>query len=256
MLSLFNVVLLAGIMSICSGCATGLTPETTAMRVPHRAGQNVKSVKIVVAENRPYVVSGDKSERFEGLTREVYGIPISRETNDGKTMSRYLAERLKVGFDRSGFNAAILDVPKGQNVSNLKSIGGGSNTDLTFFIDMRDWRYDMGGFRPSFKFDITILIYAKDKGVIAQEDFSGVERMPTGGWKHFKSRYAELYQTIFDSIFLSERIANGLRGEGNIPPLEGPSAEERIKRLQSMVEDGLITSEEMDREKRRILNEI
>ena len=53
--------------------------------------------------------------------------------------------------------------------------------------------------------------------------------MPKGGWKHFKRRYAELYQDVFDRFFASPAILAALSGEQGgaavIKPIDGHGGE-------------------------------
>jgi len=202
------------------------------------------------------VISGAKTERFEGLDRLLSGIPISHETIDGSTMANYLAERLSIGFSNAGFEPSIITVPKGYS-SKLVPIGKERNADgVKFVVDMRDWRYDLGGFRPSFKYDISVAVYSPGGSIYANEDFDGTELMPTGGFKHYTERYAEVYQNVFDKVFASQPIAEALKGHSSPLRKAGDPAEERIRRLQDMAKEGLITPADLDREKQRILKEI
>jgi hypothetical protein len=213
-------------------------------------------VKIIVLENRPYVISGAKTERFEGLNRLLSGIPISHETIDGSTMANYLAERLSIGFSNAGFEASIVTVPKGSSSKRIPNEKERSPAGLNFVVDMRDWRYDMGGFRPSFKYDISVAVYAPGDSLLANEDFGGTELMPTGGFEPYTVRYAEVYQDVFDRVFASQAIAEALKGHWSPSKKAGDPAEERIRRLQEMVKEGLISPADLDRERQRILKEI
>jgi len=126
-------------------------------------------------------------------------------------MANYLAERLSIGFSNAGFEPSIITVPKGYS-SKLVPIGKERNADgVKFVVDMRDWRYDLGGFRPSFKYDISVAVYSPGGSIYANEDFDGTELMPTGGFKHYTERYAEVYQNVFDKVFASQPIAEALK---------------------------------------------
>ena len=235
--------------------AAKLTPEATAMRVPASSSLQQQPIDLTVIDNRPYVLNGDKGEDFEGVSRELYGIPVSRGTHDGNTMAAYLGERLRIGFANAGYKPVYQTSPKGvYREATAQTI---SRNGAAFVVDLRDWRYDFGGFRPSFKYDITVSVYDAQRKLLATQDFAGMDLMPqTKGWKSFKYRYAELYQTIFDRVFEAPSILGGLQGQASLPPAGKGSVEERLVRLRQLLTDGLIDPPTFEREQQRILGEI
>ena len=248
-----NLFVLICLLAMPAAQAAKLTPQTTAMRVPTAPPGDSKSASILVIENREEVLEGDKRESYEGVSRELYGIPLPRVTNDETTMAAYLGQRLKIGFDRAGYNATFVDSPKASKVEDrIDALEVGANT-LIFVVDMRDWHYDFGGFKPSFLYDVTVYVYGDEKQLLAKKDFSGTELMPKGGWKHFKVRYAELYQTIFDRIFDTSEIKQALDGKASTTR---GTIEQRLTQLQNLLDQGLIDQAAYDREKARIISEI
>lgn len=237
--------------------AKKFTAESTAMRVPapSTAGQ---AATILVLENRADVLSGDKKETFEGVSRELYGIPVARETNDHTAMSAYLGQRLRVGFQNAGYAASYVVARKGTAVGDaiqsIEPTAGG----LVFVLDMRDWHYDFGGFKPSFLYDVTVSVYDGQKHLMAQKDFGGTELMPTDDhhWMSFKQRYAQLYQTIFDRVFATPDIKLALEGKPSLASVAKGTVEERLERLKAMFDQNLIDAETYEREKQRIVGEL
>jgi hypothetical protein len=240
-----------------TGHAYKLTPESTAMRVPpaSTAGQ---AVTIFVLDHRPYVTSGAKPETFEGVSRELYGIPIDRDTHDDTRMADYLGRRLDIGFDRAGYAATYVPAPKAGQAEALLAAQPVPAGGWYFVVELRDWRYDFGGFRPSFKHDTEVRVFNAEGVLLAREIFGGMELMPqTPGWKSFKTRYAELYQNIFDKIFSAPAIAGGMAGTSTLPASAQPeTVETRLARLRKLLEDGLINQDAHDREQARILGEL
>lgn len=217
-----------------TGHAYKLTPESTAMRVPPAttAGQ---AVTIFVLDHRPYVTSGAKPETFEGVSRELYGIPIDRDTNDDTRMADYLGRRLDIGFDRAGYVATYVPAPKAGQAEALLAAQPVPAGGWYFVVELRDWRYDFGGFRPSFKHDTEVRVFNAG-GVLLD---------------------AELYQNIFDKIFSTPGIAGGMAGTSTLPALAPPeTVETRLARLRKLLEDGLINQDAHDREQARILGEL
>ncbi|MBF6025372.1 hypothetical protein [Lysobacter niastensis] len=236
--------------------AVKLTAEGTAMRVPITSAA-AQPIGLTVIDNRPYVLNGDKREDFEGVSRELYGIPISHGTHDGSTMSAYLGERLRLGFATAGFKPVYHVTPIGSSVDTGMHAMPLATDGLAMVVNLRDWRFDFGGFRPSFKYDITVSVFDAQKKLLATEDFAGMDLMPqTKGWKSYKYRYAELYQMIFDRVFAVAAIHDGLQGKASLPATGKGPLEERLARLRQLMTDGLIDQATFDREQQRILGEI
>lgn len=207
----------------CPVHAYKLTPQATAMRVPSSSVPGNR-IDVLVLDNREEVLEGDKREDYEGVSREFYGVPVPRATNDGSTMAAYLGERLRIGFERAGYASAFIPSGKGARPEDrIASLDMGQAR--AFVVDMRDWHYDFGGFKPSFYYDVTVLVFDRDHHLLASKDFKGEDFMPTGGLKYFKTRFAELYQTVFDRIFATEEIHRALQDQASVADPAAPATE-------------------------------
>lgn len=185
-----------------------LTPEETAMRVPATTVPGTR-IDLLVIDHREDVLSGDEKESYEGMSREFYGVPVSRKTLGGVPLATYLGERLRIGFERAGYAARFEPSPPGSvPQTRVNSIAAGQAQALV--VDMRDWHYDYGGLRPSFFYDATVLVYDREHHLLASRDFRGEDTMSPLGWKDFKTRFAELYQNLFDRIFATDEIRRAL----------------------------------------------
>lgn len=238
--------------------AVKIDHEDYAMRVPVAQAEG-RVVKVTVIDSRPYVLNGESRESYEGMTRELYGIPISRNTADNSTMASYLGERLRIGFERAGFTSTYEASAKGVASQARAEQLAADGTDLIFLVTLREWSYDQGFARPEFTHDVTVDIYSGAGVLLGTEAFAGVDPMPTGGWKHYKRRYAELYQDIFDRVFASQDMVAGLAGEStvSVPKLPAaPSIESRLEALGNIHAQGLIDEETFRAQQARILLEL
>lgn len=254
---MFKKTLLIGLgLTICmSASAAKLTAESSAMRAPAPAtpGQHAY---VLVLENRTEVMEDGKKENYEGVSRELYGIPIPRATVDKTPMNQYLGERLRVGFQNAGWQATYQPSSKGAKAEALVPPLEMATGGLALVVDMRDWNYDFGGFSPEFAYDVTLSVYDHHKTLLARSDFKGIDPMPTGGWKHFKQRYAQLYQTLFDRFFADPGIAAALQGKATLATAATGTVEDRLRKLRSLLEQGLIDQVTFDREQQRITAEL
>lgn len=246
----------ACLLTSFSAAAVKIPADAYPMRVPASKQAGAK-LQVTVIDNRPYVLSGESVESYEGMTRELYGIPISRNTSDRSTMATYLGERLRIGFDQAGYVATYQTSPKGSEPATRAAGMANNGQDRIFLVNLREWSYDMGFAHPEFTHDVTVNVYDGMGTLLSTQDFKGVEPMPTGGWKHYKKRYAELYQTIFDRIFASSLVTQGLAGTQTIAAPAGvatPTVEERLTRLRELRQQGLIDEAAFREQEERILS--
>jgi len=229
--------------------------EEYAMRAPPPPAP-AAPINILVFENRSEVLSGDKRETFEGVTRELYGIPIARNTPDNQPMSAYLGERIRLGFQASGWTATYIPTAKAAEVERAVQSLDLPDGALALVVDMREWNYDFGGFTPEQDYDVTVSLYDSRKRLLAKRDFKGVDPMPTGGWKHFKRRYSELYQTLFDRFFADADIAAALQGRASATTKTPGTVEERLRALKDLFAQGLIDQATYEQEQKRIASEL
>ncbi|WP_052772808.1 SHOCT domain-containing protein [Luteimonas sp. FCS-9] len=241
-----------------SAIAVRIAHEDYPMRVPAAAGDG-QVVTLTVIDSRPYVLDGDSKESYEGMTRELYGIPISRNTADNSPMASYLGERLRLGFEQAGYAATYEPSVKG-TASDVRARSlTADGVDLIFLVTLKEWSYDQGFANPEFTHDVVIDVYTGAGHLLSSEAFNGVDPMPTGGWKHYKRRYAELYQDVFDRMFASQNLVAGLAGRSTIPAPDmpkGPSIESRLETLGSVHAQGLIDEETFKAQQARILLEL
>ena len=244
-----------GLAACMSASAAKLSAESSAMRAPAPAtpGQHAY---VLVLENRREVMEDGKKENYEGVTRELYGIPIARATADKTPMNQYLGERLRIGFQNAGWQSSYQPSAKGTRADALVQPLEMQKDGLALVVDMRDWNYDFGGFSPEFAYDVTLSVYDQQKTLLARREFKGIDPMPTGGWKHFKKRYAELYQTLFERFFADPDIAAALRGTPTLASVAAGTVEDRLRKLHSLLDQGLIDQVTFDREQQRISAEL
>ena len=257
-----RIMLLAACLLSAPAFAAKILAEDYAMRVPPAATAGT-DIRITLIDWRPYVLDDDSDESYEGMTREVYGIPISRHTSDGTPLASYIGERLRIGFERAGYTATLIPSPKGTTAADRSIAMAHDGSGLLMVITLREWSYDQGFARPEFTHDITIDTYDAQGEWLATQDFQGTDPMPTGGWKHFKRRYAELYQDVFDRFFASPVILTSLAGERTdtvpappAPQVPAQTIEERLTALTGLLEQGLIDEDSFKAQQERILSEL
>ncbi|UUD62184.1 hypothetical protein D16iCDA_10705 [Pseudomonas seleniipraecipitans] len=90
-----------------------------------------KAVDVQVIDERPYVLSGNKTGHFVGLIRGSYYIPYDVNTRSGEPLAQELQKSLLGGFERKGVKARAVD----SKVSQASSADA-----MLLSIRVREWK--------------------------------------------------------------------------------------------------------------------
>ncbi|SEM19481.1 hypothetical protein SAMN05428989_3330 [Pseudoxanthomonas sp. GM95] len=246
--------LLAAALFIAAAPAIALKLNAADYAVPVPRTATPQDAHITVIDQRPYVLDGSSNESYEGVSRELYGIPISRDTADKSPLATFLGKRIEIGFQQAGYTPHYLASRKGTSLADAVGAfeGGGERIVLT----LREWQYDQGGFNPTFDYDATIDVFDASGTHLVSRVLKGTESMPKGGFKHFKRRWSELYQTILGRAFAEHDVVLALQGQSTLAPAadaETATVAERLSKLKALRADGIIDDATFEREQARIL---
>lgn len=238
---------------LCGGCVTPLTVEKSAFPVPH-SGKG--RIAIATIENRPYVLSGKKTERFEGVLRAMYGIPANLNNFENKRFSDYIGDRVAQGFSNAGYTVTVLSLPQGASDDAVRMRLAAMTSDRGLVMRLNDWRIDWGGFIvPSWQFfyAVDISVYDGKAALLCQRTFSGRDTPPVAGSDSILNNSMKHYQAKFREFLVDRRIAEALQGVRDSEP-EPPSLKEQLAVLQALLDSGLVTDGEYA-EKKKLMGE-
>lgn len=141
------------------------------------------SDQVVVAalDQRPYVLSGDKSPEFIALVRSSFGIPYSYDTDSGETLAADLMKVLDNSFKKAGFNVKLHktdhNMTKASLLRALKASPGQKKVLLLF----REWKSDTYS-NSWFKYNAELTVLGASGQTLAHELISGEDRVDGSVW--------------------------------------------------------------------------
>jgi len=153
-----------------SGCASVMTAEQAAPSV--NTPSELSSVSVAVVDKREYVLSGDKSPNFEGLSRSNFGIPYSQYTHTGQAMSEYLTDRLVAGFKKKGVKAEAYPTAHSMSISSIKEALA-KQEQPSVIIALNEWKYDYHAFSDNSWYEVDVIVLGESGEEKAKRSFKG-----------------------------------------------------------------------------------
>jgi len=136
----------AALAAALAGCA--LSKTTIEERTPELKYTTKGTVALTVIDNRPYVVSGEKEERTEGVFRSGYGIPFAFHRLRSDPETPYVArisELISKSLYNGGSKVEVVKMPKGFTVADAISEMRKQPFDSGLVVNVFDSRVDAGG---------------------------------------------------------------------------------------------------------------
>jgi hypothetical protein len=134
------VVLVAAV--VLGGCAFGRTYSyrDASINLPSAAGGS-GTLALAVQDRRPYVLSGNKSERFVGLMRGGFGNPFDVNTQSGGPVSIEVRDALARALNAKGYtvNPVAIDAREVMTDARRRVTSGGTKAVL---VTLNEWKSD------------------------------------------------------------------------------------------------------------------
>jgi hypothetical protein len=198
--------------ALLAGCAT---PAEKSEITPKFYSSAEKNVALTVIEARPYVLSGDKTPKFEGLVRGAFGIPHTFNRPNRPPEERFvdfLAQMIRDGLADAGTNVAIVAMPNGASLDDAwKKM---SETGAARYIAIRvlESNWDVGGFTFSYKYDMGVHVAGPGSFKMQAKQFSANEQNKPSGkhnvWDMHSVRYKEILESMFADPLISQALQN------------------------------------------------
>ena len=128
---------------ILAGCAVGRTASysDTSIAMPTATGSG-GTIALAVQDHRPYVLSGDKPERFVGLQRGGFGNPFDVNTGSGGPVATDVRDILSRSLTSQGYkvSAVALDPKESADAVQAKLKAAGARRSA--LVTLTEWKSD------------------------------------------------------------------------------------------------------------------
>jgi hypothetical protein len=185
--SLFVAALLTGLISL-SGCAYGNRYHyADARATPHYAGNG--AIAAATYDQRPYVLSGNKTPDFVGLQRGRFGIPFDVHTDKGQPLAEDFVQVMVASLKGVGYQARPVPTAATDKLPAVKSRLLQSKPRRALLLTINEWKSDTSK-NVALYYDLSLSVSAADGSLLAQKSLKG--RDDLGGQFFGSGKYAKV----------------------------------------------------------------
>lgn len=168
----FSILIL---VTLLAGCAVGNKIDYRAQSVSLSTGSG-KSIALGVHDQRPYVLSGDKTPQFVGIQRGGWGNPFDVETESGGTLAQDFATSISSALNRSGAIVEAKAFPHSDAAHVVAKKLLALTADRYLLVTYREWKTD-SLMNTALIYDITAKVLNGDGTVAAQNHLAGRDKI-------------------------------------------------------------------------------
>jgi hypothetical protein len=198
---------------LLSACAVGNKYDYRIPTMPLPV-EGSGEIGLLVTDERPYILNGDKTPDFVGLQRGGYGNPFDVTTTSGRPMAQDMAETLKGALEDEGFRVAVLEGDPG----NLSALGGkASERGLRRVVVLRimEWKTDTM-MQTKLLFDLQLLIVDQTGVVVARNAVNGSSAIGGGMPSAIGALARQSFETKMGQLFYPPDIREALGGKHGV----------------------------------------
>ena len=210
--SLFLVSSLLAVL-LLGGCATPVDKSEITPKLYSNADKNIA---LAVIEARPYVITGNKTPKFEGIVRGGFGVPLTVDRPNRPAEERfvdYLAGMIKDGMEQAGAKVTVLAVPV--NASLEDTLAKMAPTGASRYVVLRvvESNWDMGGISGmlAYKYDFSLFVAGPGKQTQGKTLAANEANKASDKYNVFDMhsvRYREILETMFADPAIKSALQN------------------------------------------------
>jgi len=194
------------------GCATVARVPKSEI-TPKLYSGTEKNVAVSVIEARPYVVSGNKGPRFEGIFRDDWGIPLSflaPERPGEEPFAGLLSGMIKDGLSDAGANVSVVSLPAGSPVDDAWKKMSETGASRYILLRVSESNWDVGGRTPTYKYDFGLIVASKGSTVLGSKNLAGVQNLTDRTRRHPLDTFSLTYRSFIENMFSDPAIKKAL----------------------------------------------
>jgi hypothetical protein len=203
---------LAVICLFLGACAVGNKHEYSGP-APEVIVQSNNSVAVGVHDQRPYVVSGNKTGTFVGLSRGGFGNTFDITTASGKPLADDFRTTIAQVFKRNGVSVKEIEIKPTESGSEARQALVTLGQARSLLLTLTEWKSDTY-MSTSLLYDIRLVVLGPagkalaDKTLRGSDNLGGSAMNPPG---HAKEAIPPAYKKKLEELLTSAEIKQALR---------------------------------------------
>ena len=174
--NLFKAVILVLTAAALGGCAFGRTYSYADAPVALEGIASTGKVALAVQDERSYVVSGGKSERFVGLMRGGFGNPFDVNTSSGGPLANEIREALAKAMKARGINVQPVDAAVHDSMVSVKHRLAEPKPHRAVLVALKEWKSDTM-MSTDLHYDVTLMVFDEAGTQLASSSIKGMDNL-------------------------------------------------------------------------------
>ena len=167
-------------------------------------------VSLAVHDLRPYVVSGNKPERFVGLLRGGYGNPFDVATASGKPLAADMRDAAARAMKERGVNVTAVDAKPSDPHAQVKQRLQGTNARKHVLVTLNEWKTD-SLINTSLYYDVTATVFDGRGNALASKRMNGEDALGGTMGVGPQDRIVAGFARRFNELFSDPQIVKALK---------------------------------------------
>ena len=168
------------VAAVLGGCAFGRSYSYADTPIGMQGVSSGGSVAVAVQDERPYVLSGAKTDRFVGLMRGGFGNPFDVSTKSGGPLADELRDAIINALKARGISANAVAIPLRESSATARQKMMDAKARRSVLATMREWKSD-SMLNTDLHYDVTLTVYDERGNALASSSIKGMDNIGSAG---------------------------------------------------------------------------
>ena len=207
--SFLKLTAILALAAVLGGCAFGRTYGYTDAPVALQGISSSGTVAVGVQDKRPYVASGNKSDKFVGLMRGGFGNPFDVNTQSGSPLAIEMRDALVKSLKAKGINVSPVAIGYSESDAGVKRTLLATSARRLVLVTLGEWKSDTY-MRTALHYDVTVEVMDEKGNSVATNQIKGNDNLGGLGLSPDEA-IAAAFVKKFDVLFDNEKIIAALK---------------------------------------------
>ena len=209
LLDMTKILASLGVVAILGGCAFGQQYSYADAPVAMQGVSSTGTVALGVQDQRSYVLSGNKSERFVGLQRGGFGNPFD-VTTAGAPLAEEYRDAIARAMKARGVSVTPVTIPLRDTMSAAKQKVLDAKARRAALVTLREWKSDTM-MNTDLHYDVTLTIFDEAGKELAASSIKGSDNLGNLGLVSAKDGVSKVTALKIDQLFDDEKVRAALK---------------------------------------------
>jgi hypothetical protein len=210
LLNLLKTNAALGLAILLGGCAAGQQYSYSSVPIAMQEMSSAGTVAVGVQDQRAYVVSGGKTERFVGLQRGGFGNPFDVTTGSGGPLADEIRDAIAGSMKARGISVLPVSIPLRDTPEAAKRRLLDAKARRAAFITMREWKSDTM-MNTDLHYDMTLSVLDESGNELASSSIKGMDSLGNLGLMSAAAGVGRVTATKLDQLFDNQKIRAALK---------------------------------------------